>query len=561
MAQDRYSDGSREVQNFFHSLQMVSGSFNTLADVLIRSLDLMKEDPVNKVIASALRHDDAVVFGTDDFREASDLREKMRENGLYFTATAAYKDQVYVVVPKGDLERASEVVNDFYDSKSQGLFTPEYLNYYAGGDVMEIKGLNETEASLMAERSAKMHIPISVDGPSDGKYRIRFAQKDLDKMDRVRLDSSVALCGPAGSLYREHIAWKNEYSKAVLNTVISGKFPDGKTVPEGCAVVGTDGKRAEVTKQYIKLWESGSCKSFSRNAGAEAAAKNAEEISRFVKSMENPVFLSGREYNIQKSLDTDKREEFFSDKEHAGFLLPRELYKKTLAQNASQGMAPDGSAFHNGDRIMDGRGNVAEIREDGIRVTEAGKGTYVLGEKAYGELAQKIEEMKAPVYLTSAKAEELGQEEDRNSFLRREEISQREFVHGRPRLSDRDMQLIAKANAMQHEVEVRLKHDGIETPVSEKLSYDDAAQIFGLTSAENEEFHSILSQSVSVEAEEDRIGETVELVEEHYGITEPEETLIPISREIESESIFEDRNMDISFGNDSAQLEFDLDEF
>ena len=51
--------------------------------------------------------------------------------------------------------------------------------------------------------------------------------------------------GPGKDLYEKHLKWKNDYEKAVMNTIISGKYPDGKTVQEGSAIVGTDGKRVE----------------------------------------------------------------------------------------------------------------------------------------------------------------------------------------------------------------------------------------------------------------------------------------------------------------------------
>ena len=61
---------------------------------------LHKDDPVNKAIADSLKHDDTAIFEVENFEEAKALRRKMSENGLEFTATAAFKDKVYVIVPQ-----------------------------------------------------------------------------------------------------------------------------------------------------------------------------------------------------------------------------------------------------------------------------------------------------------------------------------------------------------------------------------------------------------------------------------------------------------------------------
>lgn len=566
MAGDRYADGSREIMYFTQSVQLLTGGVGTVADALYKTLNLMKDDPVNKALADALKHDDAVMFEVDNFRQASELRNKLSENGIEFTAAAAYKDKVYVIVPKGDMERAGQVVNDFYDSRSSGVFTADYINFYSNGNVREIKGLSEEEAALYVERCKENHVPVNVEGPSDGKFRIRFAEKDLDKMNRIRIDTAVSMHGPAGQIYQEQLKWRNDYSKAVLNSVVTGKFPDGRTVPDGSAIVDRSGKRIEVTKQYIKVFENGSSKSFSRNASPEVMRKNTEEISRFAKGMESPVFLSGKEYSMQKNLDTRDREAFFLDKERAGFLLPREIYQTDMVKNFEKGRAPDGSRLHNGDIITDDQGNRIEIKKDQYVITRKGSTPEIIRKDAEGAQAQAAEQIKGmhnPVYLSAAKARDLSKADNQEEMIRMEEAGSREYVPGRPTINQEDLSLLAKAEAMRHTVDVRLKHDGIELPKTEQMTYHDAAQIFGLSEAEQGELNQALQQGLSSEAEEDLVSDVVDQVEEHFGKTEPQETVIPISGEIEAESLFDDREMDadFSFGEDIVQSELDLEDF
>lgn len=564
---DRYTDGSKEIGYFFRSLNLITGGAGTLSNVLYKTLMLHKEDPVNKAIADSLKHDDTAIFEVENFEEAKALRRKMSENGLEFTATAAYKDKVYVIVPKSDLERASEIVNDFYDSRSSGIFTADYINTYGNGEVKEIKGLSEEETSLFILRCKDQNVPINVDGPSDGAYRIRFAERDIDKMERIRIDVATSMNGSAKDLYSSHLKWRNDYEKAVMNTIISGKYPDGKAVPEGSAIVGTDGKRVEVTKQYIKCFDAGTSKRFSRNADANVLKRNAEEISRFVKGIENPVFLDSKEYAMQKNMETSERERFFSEKERTGFLLPREMYRESIISYAANDRSPDGSKFHTGDVIVDDKGNRIEFKGNEVTISNRTESsTYERNtEDAKEAITDAVKAMHHPVYMDSSTVREMEAADNKMEFIRQKEVTERQFVEGREVLTKEDIALLAKSEAMRHTVDVHLQHDGIELPKAEKMTYHDAAQVFGLTAAETEDFTASMQQDVSTSFDEDDISDVVDQVEIHFGKTDPHDTVIPISKELVIDSIFDgqiqDAEIEPDFGNNLSQSDFDLEEF
>ena len=103
-------------------------------------------------------------------------------------------------------------------------------------------------------------------------------------------------------------------------------------------------------------------------------------------------------------------------------------------------------------------------------------------------VAEAVEEMHNPVYMDAAQAKELDAAENKNDFIRQAEVTERQFVEGREKLSKEDIALLAKAESMRHTVDIHLQHDGIELPKTEKMSYHDAAQVFGLTAAETEVF-------------------------------------------------------------------------
>ncbi len=535
------TDGTKEVGMFFHSINLITKGVDTLADVLYKSIQLAKNDPVNKVMAKILKNGEADVYKVDNFRQADELKKMLAEKGVKYATTCAYGDQVYLVIPKEDREKASEIINMYYQSQSTGVVTPSQLNDHANGKVQEIKGLSETETALYMHCCKAQNIPINVVGPSDGTYRIRFAEQDLDKMARVRIDVAAMLSGPAKDLYAEQIQWRQEYDKVALNTIVSGRYPDGSTVREGSAIVGSDGKQIEVSKIYITLRDSGSVTRFPRNANEADMQKNMEQISQFAKNIESPVFLDRKDLGILNNLPTAERSAFLATKERAGLLLPREIYQAQMLRSAENGRSPEGRKFNVGDMIVDAQGNSIEIQEKGITVRFSDAGTSkTVARDDTESLAVEIQRMQNPVFLDAARAAQYqaADESNRNEIAVRTELQDRTFVQGRHQLTPEDMVNIARAEAMRQLVDVRIEHDGIELPVTKRMTYQDAALIFGLTLPEEKSLNAVVqSTSVMTEHEEHGIDELVDMVEAHYGITEPSEPPISLANEVLFEEI------------------------
>lgn len=509
----------------------VSPRFPDLAQLMGKVMEGYKDDPAYVSLAYALKHGDTSLFYVDSFDEAEALLQELDKNGVSCTATAAYKNDVYLIVLNEDLEKAQEIIRGFYQTQNvSGLCSAAYLNAYAQGNIKEIKGLSSEEANLFVLRCQEHGIPINVVGPTSETYHIRYAGSDAVKIEHIRLDTSVSMYGPAGDLYKKHLAWKDHYDMTVMNMIITGEYPDGHPLPAGCSVVDEDGRRIEIGKHYISFYESPDVpgKRIFRYAGGAEHDKNMEEVSHFVKTFMNPVFLDTQANEQLKKTPEEQVPDYLVERRREGLVLPKDMYIEELARSACEYRSPDHEKMHIGDSIVDVSGDQIVFGENSVSFITHGQTDAKIEEK----IAELICKMSEPVFLTAAQMTELKHKEDLTDFIRKEELSAREYVPGQPELSAEDLRQLAKAESMRHVVEVHLKHDGIELPKTELMTYHDASMVFGLAAQEEQAFNVAMQQDFVSEFDEDDISDVVNQVESHFGLTSPTTPTLALEDEI-----------------------------
>lgn len=554
------ADGTKEVSIFLRVLSLAAAGEATLADLIYKESMLMMKDPANRdvssTIAKAVKHQDATLIEVNNFAEAKALQDKLEKEGVYYVARCSYRvngqDKVAIVVQNQDLEQALAVTHDFYAERNGGICSVEFLNDYSSGRVMAVNALSEEEASLFIQRCEDAHIPVAFEGPDRGAYRMLFAEADAEKMSRVRADVAIAMQGPAKEVYSGQIKWQNDYEKTVMNSIISGKYPDGTSIEDGSALVGFDGSRVEVSKQYIRLYQGESVRRLSRNASGVDLQKNMAEIGQFVKCMEHPVFLGREDYKHLQDLPTQDRGSYLVDKQRVGFLLAQKTYTETLIKDVSDGRSPYGR-LHDGDMVVDQRGNEIEIRPSEVIVRMQGQREQRLTRDS-SEFTEAVKEtmsqMQSPVYIEAATAETYHQmkESERADWVRAQEMKARTFVDGRPALSQEDMRAIGRAEAMRRTVEVSLKKEGVELPKTETMTYNDAARIFGLKTEELDGFQAAVSTGIKAETTDAELESVMDQVVDRFVEMEPQHTII---------SHYELNRDDMEFNEPDINLEFE----
>lgn len=539
----------QELNKDVSSPPRVSPRFPDLSLLMGKVMEGYKDDPTYVSLAYAIKHGDTSLFYVDSFDEAEALRQELDENGVSCTATAAYKNDVYLIVLNEDLEKAQEIIRGFYQTHNvSGLCSAAYLNAYAQGNIKEIKGLSSEEANLFVLRCQEHGIPINVAGPTDETYHIRYAGSDAAKIEHIRLDTSVSMYGPAGDLYKKHLAWKDYYDMTVMNMIITGEYPDGHPLSAGCSVVGEDGRRVEIGNHYISFYESPDVpeKRVFRYADGAEHDQNMEEVSHFVKTFTNPVFLDAQANEQLKKTPEEQIPDLLAEKRREGLVFPKEMYIEELARNACEYHSPNHEKMHIGDSIVDVSGDRIVFEDNSVSFLIHGHKEQV--KKTDARVEEKIEEsirkMSDPVFLTAAQMTELNHKEDLADFIRSQELSLREYIPGQPKLSAEDLRQLAKAESMRHVVEVHLKHDGIELPKTELMTYHDASMVFGLAAQEEQAFNVAMQQDFMSEFDEDDISDVVNQIESHFGLTSPTTPTLALEDEIFGDEMIADPDVD-----------------
>lgn len=529
------TDGSKEAGLFIKAMQIPLSAEATAADLTYKILQLLMKDPANRdissTVAKAVKHQDATLIEVNDFGEAADLMKKFEENGIYYAAKVSMQingeDKVGVVVMNQDLQQALAVTDNFYAERFGGLCSSSFLESYSNGSMMEIKGLSAEETELFMSRCKEHHIPISVTGPENEQYRIRYAEKDSEKMARIRADTAVSMSGPAKDCYQHELEWSDRYTSAAMNAIISSKYPDGASVQEGSALVGADGKSVEITRQYIKLYQGDTVKRISRNTTGKDLEQSITEVSLFVKGMEQPVFLDQSQFRTFRDLPTEERGDYLSNIQRTGLLLPSQIYKDDLVKTATRDRSPDGTRFRIGDTIADAKGNEIEVQRDVVLIRQKNK-KDVFYDRDSDEARQAIREairyMEKPVYLEASRAQEYRamDEDQKREFIESRDRELRTYVEPRHMLTQEELRAIAKAEAMRHTVEVRLKADGFELPQAETMSYHDAIHVFGLKGDELEQFNSAMAATVTAQAPDHEIEDVLDDIVDRFVSYEPQ---------------------------------------
>lgn len=321
---DGITDGTREMQMVLQATGQAVNVVASVSQILIKTMELHQQNPVAKQMAKLLKEGKAVGLETDSIAEAYELQRRMKEQGIKPTIVVERKGEDgttkgFVVVDKGSAKEAQEIIDNYYNNISKGgIVTDEQLRAHSGGNVQEITGLDEATALYFVSRCEQQNVPVSMVGPSNGEYRLRFAEKDLDKIDRIRVDVAFDMSSEMQKPLREQMEWKNQYRTTLMNSLINGKTPDDKPLEVGSAVVSTDGKYIEVRKMDILMVDGDERRRIPRNGDSQKLSANVKE---FVSNMEEPVLVSKTQYQEFQTLSHQERTDYLREREREDTVL------------------------------------------------------------------------------------------------------------------------------------------------------------------------------------------------------------------------------------------------
>ena len=149
-----------------------------------------------------------------------ELSERFRDEGITYMQTRSMANGGVDVFLYAESDRAKvkEILNDLRGEYGKSGITDHATMYaYAKGNVREIPNLNRDEAILFAEHAEKRNIKILVEEPAKDQFRVSFAEKDSNTVNRIKADVAIELSGLAGQALRKQLHYENDKLVKILD--------------------------------------------------------------------------------------------------------------------------------------------------------------------------------------------------------------------------------------------------------------------------------------------------------------------------------------------------------
>lgn len=311
-------DATQGINYGLKSLNLILSGTSIMSDVLFKTLKMCEKDPMVKAMRDVVGRGDAeFVFCNKD--EMAMLQKKLKEAGVD-CVVGTYGDKGMIITNKKDHEMAQETINKYYAAREHGgIIDKEMFESYSDNRAKQITGLDEAETSLFVKRCENNNVPVSVEGPDNGEYSIRFALKDESKINRIRLDVATELAGEAGKLLRNQLEYENKHFCEIQNAILNGKYLDDKPLEKDSVVVDRDGKEIKIGNHSVELTD----------------GNNKVTLNRPDDNFKNRLNLFMCEMNRPELLTKEQHEEFKNAVNKDDFLIDieRQNGRPSLSQS------------------------------------------------------------------------------------------------------------------------------------------------------------------------------------------------------------------------------------
>lgn len=265
-----------------------------------------------------------------------ELSERFRDEGITYMQTRSMANGGVDVFLYAESDRAKvkEILNDLRGEYGKSGITDHATMYaYAKGNVREIPNLNRDEAILFAEHAEKRNIKILVEEPAKDQFRVSFAEKDSNTVNRIKADVAIELSGLAGQALRKQLHYENDKLVKILDMA---KNYESK---EPSFLIDLRGNEMKVEYSGV---------TYKGESGVITVENNEpdfeERVDELIMKMNGPVLLNEQEKNeFDEQLDKkaylvdaerrNGRPEYTAD-EYAAIkemMAKRELYEMKLA--------------------------------------------------------------------------------------------------------------------------------------------------------------------------------------------------------------------------------------
>lgn len=298
-------DVEKNIDLSFKTMNLFLTGITSIFEVTEGLLEYCNQDPAANLLKKHIKSNGDLEFTACKKELAPNLEEKFRNAGIVFlrTQNLANGGVTLFVYPSKDRERVEQILNDFRaEHRESAIIDNSTMAAYSKGCVRSVNKLTYEEAVLFTEHAEKKGIPLVVEEPKQGAFKIIYAEKDQEIINRIKANVAMELSGLAGDALKKQLFYeerKAEYqTDLILNYEKSEPF----------YLVDLKGHQMKVDKKGVTYQSKDGVITVERTEPDFIERTNALYLG-----LKCPVFLS----------ETQKRE-FENEPEKKKYLVERE---------------------------------------------------------------------------------------------------------------------------------------------------------------------------------------------------------------------------------------------
>lgn len=313
MADPNAQIAQQEFQWVFQALGLSLDSVSTTTDVFTKALSPLDSDPYIKQLNSAISNNECDISRIDrnkgesikDFeKRVLESKNELQNAGIFYHVQKVDNSYMFITL-KSERDKVMNVFN-----KDESYINNSNLMKYSSNNVMEFTTSDEATAYMFMKRCKVNNVPVKIDSVSDIRnksemFKIRFAAKDLEKMNAIRRNVVIDMTDDANQIRRRQIQYESSSTLKNLNETMNLENAGGY-------IVGENGMTIKVDKNAVSIIDQeGNIERVIKGQSDTSQKIFGNKVLSTITSMGATTYLTAEEYS--EYLKTEEKRDFLID--------------------------------------------------------------------------------------------------------------------------------------------------------------------------------------------------------------------------------------------------------
>lgn len=299
--------------------------------------EIMRSDPDVKLLKQHMKNGGNLSYSLCAPEYEKDLARKFKQEGIrFFKAESARMDGSSIFMYRDkDAADVKRILSEFrLEHSYDGQVRKEDLVRASNGNILQVKGLEQTEATILSEAARQRGIKIAMQETNKGEFAVFYGAGDAKAMRDVKLFAALQKSNPTvyGAI-KKQVEYESSQSVQMIKTAVRYD----KDAPY--YIADMKGRTLEITADRLTLKDP----SMGRDTVIEGTGSHRNRaLSRIIGGMDQPVQLKASELDSLKA----KGKEFLIEKDqetrpeytHEEYMAMRKMVDQQILYEQKLGM-------------------------------------------------------------------------------------------------------------------------------------------------------------------------------------------------------------------------------